>query len=145
MEGTDRFTTRNGEVAAKVIDGEAILINLATGMYYSMGDVGGTVWSLIENNSNVEEIIANVAAGYKVEHGRARADVEALLSELLEENLIVVSPSSDTDNAVTAVAASEATSEYAKPSLKKFGDMAEMFALDPPLPGLARGQEASSA
>jgi hypothetical protein len=145
MEGNDRFTTRNGDVAAKVIDGEAILINLTTGMYYSMGDVGGTVWSLIENNSSVNEIADIVTAHYDVDHGRARADVEALVTELLEENLVVVSRSGDEKNSNNVPASGEATRRYARPSLRKFGDMAEMFALDPPLPGLAQSDKVTSA
>ena len=32
------------EVAAKVMDGEAILINLSSGIYYSMDKVGGVLW-----------------------------------------------------------------------------------------------------
>ena len=36
----ERFRVNTEEVAAKVIDGEAIIINLTTGVYYSMDGVG---------------------------------------------------------------------------------------------------------
>ena len=47
------FRPREEEIASKVIDGEAIIINLANGVYYSMDKVGamsgtcsrlGTTW-----------------------------------------------------------------------------------------------------
>ncbi len=40
----DRLRPREEEVASKVIDGEAIIINLANGVYYSMDKVGALVW-----------------------------------------------------------------------------------------------------
>jgi hypothetical protein len=55
------------EVAAKMIDGEAILINVKNGLYYSTDQVGGFVWSLIENQQDMEAIVAAVAQTYVVE------------------------------------------------------------------------------
>ena len=37
------------------------------------------------------------------------------------------------------LAAATAKDTYAKPELRKFGDMAEIFAMDPPLPGVGKG------
>ena len=62
----ERLVVRRGEVAAKVIDGEAILINLSTGLYYSMGKVGGRVWSLIEQNRNSRDIASAISAEYEI-------------------------------------------------------------------------------
>ena len=42
---TEKFVRANpDEVAAKVVQGEAIIINLATGVYYSMTGVGAAAW-----------------------------------------------------------------------------------------------------
>ena len=46
LSDTDTHLVPNvAEVAAKVMDGEAILINLANGMYYSMDGAGGFLWT----------------------------------------------------------------------------------------------------
>ena len=145
----ERLVVRGGEVAAKVIDGEAILINLSTGLYYSMGKVGGRVWSLIEQNRNSRDIASAISAEYEITAAAAANDVAELVEQLAAEKLIDAGPEdAETEQLVdrnldqyfdwhrrngTARAA------YAKPELRKFGDMAEIFAMDPPLPGLAKG------
>jgi Coenzyme PQQ synthesis protein D (PqqD) len=84
----DHLQPRGDEVAAKVIDGEAIIINLANGIYYSMDKVGGLIWEMIEGKQTLEEIITATVARYDVSREQAQVDVELLVNELLRENLI---------------------------------------------------------
>ncbi len=44
----DMLKPNDTHVAAKVFDGEAIIMNLTTGMYFSADKVGASVWELIE-------------------------------------------------------------------------------------------------
>lgn len=122
------------DVAAKVVDGEAILINLTSGLYYSMDKVGGLVWSLIAGGSSVALVAQAVAASYSIPVDRARDDVRRLVQQLLAEKLIAVAAGTG----VTAPAAPAPTNsgQYQAPKLTRFDDMADMFALDPPLPEL---------
>ena len=123
------------QVAAKVMDGEAILINLGTGAYYSIPSTGGFIWSLVEQKLSVDEIVRAVAAHYNVTREQAEVDVLRLGEELHAERLVTVS----TGATASGVAPQPVCSPlpYQVPTLEKFTDMAEMFALDPPLPGLA--------
>jgi hypothetical protein len=121
-------------VAAKVMDGEAILINLGTGAYYSIPSTGGFIWSLIEKKFSLKEIVRNVAANYDIDRDQAERDVMQLCGELHSEGLVLVSPTGNTETNLPALSTRLA---YQIPSLEKFTDMAEMFALDPPLPGLS--------
>jgi hypothetical protein len=139
ISSNDRLGIRRGEVAAKVIDGEAILINLTTGLYYSMGKVGGRVWSLIEQNCNTEDIAAAITTEYDVPAATAGSDVQALVTQLAAENLIDVNPAGAAAQGSAKVASVAGKASYVKPELRKFSDMAEIFAMDPPLPGLAKG------
>jgi Coenzyme PQQ synthesis protein D (PqqD) len=134
----ERLGTRRGEVAAKVIDGEAILINLATGMYYSMGKVGGRIWSLIEEGCSTEDIAATIVSEYDVSAETAGADVEDLVGQLAAERLIEVKPADTASHDSRKIDITAGDAPYAKPELRKFSDMAEVFAMDPPLPGLAK-------
>jgi hypothetical protein len=121
-------------VAAKVMDGEAILINLGTGAYYSIPSTGGFIWSLIEKKFSLNEIVRSVAANYDIDRDQAERDVMQLCGELHSEGLVLVSPTGNTETNLPALSTRLA---YQIPSLEKFTDMAEMFALDPPLPGLS--------
>jgi coenzyme PQQ synthesis protein D (PqqD) len=133
---TDVIGANEQQVAAKIMDGEAILIHLGTGAYYSMGSAGGFIWSLVENRLSIKDIVTAVTEHYEVTRDRAEADVLRLSEELCVEGLALVC----TGTAATAAAspASGARLAYEAPALEKFTDMAEMFALDPPLPGLSK-------
>ncbi len=129
------LVVNNQDVAAKVVDGEAILINLTSGLYYSMDKVGGFVWSMFDPGSSVAQIADAVAARYSVPPAQAREDVRRLARELLGENLVAVS--TGTPGAAPPAGPSGAKPQpYVTPTLVRFDDMADMFALDPPLPEL---------
>lgn len=125
------------EVAAKVVEGEAILINLTNGMYYSMDSVGGFIWSLIEGKHDLEAISAAVAQRYDVAADTAKQDVEALTQQLLDEKLVVPAEGEAPARPAETEAA-PATEAYAAPQLDKYDDMVDLFALDPPLPELSK-------
>jgi Coenzyme PQQ synthesis protein D (PqqD) len=123
------------QVAAKVMDGEAILINLSTGAYYSIGSSGGFIWSLIERRLSIRDISRAVAQHYEVALSQAETDVLRLSAELRAEGLVSVAA----NDVVAGIAPAAAGTRlpYESPALEKYTDMAEMFALDPPLPGLS--------
>jgi Coenzyme PQQ synthesis protein D (PqqD) len=122
------------EVAAKVIDGEAIIINLANGMYYSMDKVGALIWEMLEGEHSLEEVVTAVAARYDVSREQAQADVERLATELLQENLLLES-SDAAPPRKTSEAGIQPKSPYETPQLNIYRDMGDLLALDPPVPG----------
>ena len=142
LSPSDVIQANEQQVAAKVMDGEAILINLTTGAYYSIPSTGGFVWSLIERGMSIDDIAGGVALHYAVPREQAAADVLQLANQLVDEGLAAVAP----DGAVSAAVPQPDGSPlaYEAPSIEKFTDMAEMFALDPPLPGLANNPSTKS-
>lgn len=122
-------------VAAEVLDGEAIIINLATGIYYSMDGVGGTMWELIESGRSLDEIVAATVARYDVSPERVEEDVRQVAEELVREELVTVS---DLEPAGPAEEPSPGHQKlpYERPELKTYRDMGDLLALDPHLPGM---------
>jgi Coenzyme PQQ synthesis protein D (PqqD) len=136
MEGHRRLCPNELEVAAKVIDGEAIIIRLSDGMYFSLNSAGSLVWELIERRETVGEIQAALLARSNAIEQEVRDDVTRLANELLRENLVTTT---DDSGSVTAseLPAAEGKQPYESPQLQKYQDMADLLALDPPAPGLA--------
>src|SRR3970040_1383693 len=66
VRGSDRYRVHDEEVAAKVIDGEAIIINLTTGVYYSLDPTGSEVWSLLEAGHDLDAIAGHLGGRYDV-------------------------------------------------------------------------------
>ena len=129
------FRPREEEVASKVIDGEAIIINLANGVYYSMDKVGAHVWDLLQAGHNLEEVIKAITARYDVSREQAESNVRELVQELVQESLVVAS-----ENGVSAAAQEQIEEQekipYELPKLNIYRDMGDLLALDPPVPGL---------
>ena len=131
---TDRICANEPDIASKIIDGEAILINLQTGDYYSLRDAGAVIWHAVRGHRTLSEILQTVAAHYQEESADLEADVADLLDRLKDENLVRLS---DRDHATDLEAwmPSAPRAPYQKPTLEKFTDMQELLALDPPTPG----------
>ena len=132
----DYLQPRENDVAAKVMDGEAIIINLANGVYYSMDKVGGLIWELVERKYSLEEMITATLAQYDVSRGQAQGDIEELLDELLRESLVTVSNDGSKSDGKRELA-QQAKLPYETPQLHTYRDMGDLLALDPPIPGLA--------
>ena len=123
------------EVAARVIDGEAIMINLSNGTYYSMNDAGGFIWEMIEHKLSLGKMAESVAAHYDVSADQARADVERLVTELVDEHLVILEENPDPEGEGWE-REPEQILAYESPQLVIYRDMADLLALDPPTPGL---------
>ncbi len=135
MELNQRLEPVAEEVAAKVIDGEAILINLATGVYYSMDKAGALIWEMIAEKHSLQQIVAALVARYAVSTDQAEADLKRLADELLQENLVKLA---ENGAAPAGAIASNGTEKvaYEAPILNIYRDMGDLLALDPPTPGL---------
>jgi hypothetical protein len=129
-----RLQPNREEVAAKVLDGEAIMINLSNGTYYSMDKVGGFVWELLEEGHALPEIVAAIAARYDVAQEQAQSDVERLAAELIEEKLVIPSNSASSREELQQQFSERLS--YEAPVLHIYRDMADLLALDPPMPGM---------
>jgi len=123
------------EIIFKVFDGEAILINAAKGICYSLENVGGLIWEMIQEAHNFKEIVRAIVARYDASPKQVEADVERLVKELIEENL--VSLSNDQSSARNCPEPQQQQKlPYTSPQLTIYRDMGDLLALDPPMPGL---------
>ena len=128
----DSFEPRADRAAGDVIDGEAIIINLETGVYYSMQGAGGRVWAMLAGHRTVRSMIDEMVMTYEVTADVVSADIHAVLRQLLDEGLI--QRSSEPSDTI-AVGAAE-RQPYQRPRLEIYRDMQDLLALDPPAPGM---------
>lgn len=124
------------DVAAKVIDGEAVIIRFSDGLYFALGGPGSLVWELIEQRRTPAEIVAAVAAGYDAPEARIREDLTGLVEELVRERLVTTTAEGP---AAGGPAARAGRQPYDRPVLQRYQDMADLLALDPSAPGMADG------
>jgi len=130
-----RLRLNEQEVAAKVIDGEAIIINLANGIYYSMDKVGALIWEMLAGGHSLAEVTTAVLARYDITREQTEADMQKLAAELMQENLLVVSQDAPAFLNGSTIEFPEKL-PYEAPQLNIYRDMGDLLALDPPTPGL---------
>lgn len=132
-----RYAVRAEEVAARRFDDEVVVVHLGTCTYYSASGSGAEAWTGIEAGRPVGEVAAAIAELYGVDTTRAVEDVQRFVARLLEEGLVTpVSEARGPDE--PAPARSPNGGAYEPPELHAYRDMADLLALDPPLPELDR-------
>jgi hypothetical protein len=137
MEHENRTIHPNhANVLAKVVDGEAILINVGTGTYYSLTGIGGRVWQWIEADKSIDEMVLALTRNYDVTPEDALKDISALVADLTTEGLVTTSAGKDTVKPPAAATESPPKTPYETPQLDIYRDMQDLLALDPPMPGL---------
>ena len=76
-------------VSAQLED-EAVVLGLAKGMYYGMGEVAARIWGLLQEPRLLGEVRDVVVAEFEVSPEQAAADIVAFVDELIAEGLAEV-------------------------------------------------------
>ena len=84
------YPTRAEAVAFRVIDGEAVLLDLDNGVYYTLNEVGTLAWGLCDGLTSTEVIVTAITDEYQVDTEAAREDLQELLSDLASEGLVTI-------------------------------------------------------
>src|ERR1041385_7649061 len=126
-----RFRVNTPTVTHETIDGEAVIINLDSGNYYSLVEAGSFIWSLVERGASASELQQVVQQTYQGDASDIDRGVQELLVQLQQENLIV-----PVDGAVEPAEVLPSSNGHEKPLfnaplLNKFSDMQELLLLDP--------------
>src|SRR5436309_457609 len=129
---TMRHRVNSPNVIHETIEGEVILIDLKTGTYYSLRDVGAAVWEAIERGADADEIHAVLKLRYSGSEQEMGEALRGLLAELEGEGLI--RPDEGTTPTVErALAATDGgrRAPFRPPALEKHTDMQDLILLDP--------------
>jgi hypothetical protein len=77
------------DVVFRELDGEAVILDLASGSYFGLNDVGTRVWQLIDQGSTIERVLDTVAEEYEADRETIVRDVLRLIDELRARGLLV--------------------------------------------------------
>jgi hypothetical protein len=86
-EGSRALQVSEGVVAAD-LDGEAVLLNVETGVYFGLDPVGTQVWQLLATGLDEEAIIERLLSEYDVAADTLTRDVAGFLSQLEAKGLV---------------------------------------------------------
>jgi hypothetical protein len=133
MFGETLYRVNSPSVIGEVLDGEAIIVNLDSGAYYSLDGAGAEVWPAAQAGATLADLVDLVAAKYDGEAETIAAGIAALVEELVTENLLVAHGTAGDRSAVLYAAAPPDGNRppFVKPVLQKYTDMADLLLLDP--------------
>jgi coenzyme PQQ synthesis protein D (PqqD) len=124
-----RYVVRSPAVVHETIDGEAVIINLETGAYFSVEGRGAIAWQQLVAGASPADVATMLAAGHDGDAGAIAAAVAQLVDSLRREGLI--RPDDPADGDPPAPAAAAPNPGLADLSLRVFTDLQELLLLDP--------------
>ena len=75
-------------VLYQTVGDEVVLLNMSTQQYFGLDGVATDVWQLLIEHKDIAVVTQRLTAMYSVDENTARADVQALISDLLAADLI---------------------------------------------------------
>ncbi len=131
MNRNHSFECNAPDVVFENFGDEAVILNLQSGHYFSLNGVGMAYWEYLVQAVPPHQIADHILACYSAggDGAAISRDLDELLEQLQSEGLI---RASNVLRAISDVTTTTALpSGYARPTLAKFDDVAEMLLLDP--------------
>ncbi len=79
---------RSSDVTFQVVAGEAILIRMSTGTYFSLNAVGTEFWNMLDGIQTVQEHATALATKYSVDVPMVVADLLELAGKMKADTLV---------------------------------------------------------
>ena len=81
----------NDDVLFQELQGEAVLLNLKSGVYFGLDPVGTRIWQLFAEHEVLSEVARVVVAEYDVAEDKCSEDLLKLVGDLEKQELVSVS------------------------------------------------------
>ena len=79
------------EVLSREMDGETVILNPETGIYFGLDPIGTQIWHLIQEQKTLESVCESLAQDYAVKKSRCQKDVFKLASDLYKSGIVEIS------------------------------------------------------
>jgi hypothetical protein len=118
-----RYMVSGPAIIAKDFGDEAIVANLDTGLFYSLGQSGAAVWTGLASGRTLSEIVATLAGADDANAGVA---VARFIGELVAEGLLKPRAAS-----VDTMWAPRVDADFQAPTIERFDDLQALLLIDP--------------
>ena len=82
------FLRQRPGVVSQVVEGEAVLLDIASGRYFALNPVGSRIWELCDGTRSAAEVVEAICGEFEVDEDVARADLGEIVDELRAEKLL---------------------------------------------------------
>lgn len=133
MTAKDRFKVNSPDVAWESFDGEAVIVNLQSGHYFSARGTAALIWRTLAGGASRSELDALMSLTFDAAPSEMQGPVGAFIADLLERALLVPLAAGDGASAAPSPAPSSpaAKTPFSAPVLDTYADMQDILLLDP--------------
>lgn len=78
------------DVVSEYLDGEAVLLHLGTGTYFTLNSSGSRIWQLIEGSTDITKLVETLSSEFDVDVETMTSDLDELISELGSRGLLLI-------------------------------------------------------
>lgn len=78
------------DVLCQDVGGEAVLLDLASESYFGLDPVGARIWTLLDQDQPLQQILETLCAEYDAPRERLQGDLIALVAQLAGAGLVTV-------------------------------------------------------
>jgi hypothetical protein len=82
------FLRPNPDVQGTTMDGETVLLDLSSGRYYTLNQLGSIIWEQCKKRQAISAIHAALCERFEVSAAQALDDLVALINKLIQEGLL---------------------------------------------------------
>ena len=86
----DTRLMRRKDIMTADMNGSAVTMDIATGKYYNLGETGGVIWNLLDQEKTVEEVITALTAEYNISKEQCEKEITPFLESLVTKGLLIV-------------------------------------------------------
>ena len=72
----------------RILGDEAVILNLASGTYFGLDEVGTRMWQLMSEHSSTDKVIEVMLEEYEVEESVLQSDLDQLVKDLTDKGLV---------------------------------------------------------
>ena len=87
----DSTVAPSDDAVFREMDGESVLLNLETGMYFGLDDVGTRVWRLAADNGSLRAVRERLVEEYDADPATIERDLLGLAEALVSKGLWILS------------------------------------------------------
>lgn len=88
--GDDTMITRSGSLLVAQVHDETVMMDIPSGRYYGLDDIGSDIWKRLESPRKFGELVDALAAEFDAEHAIIAADVRKLLAIMASHRVVKI-------------------------------------------------------
>jgi coenzyme PQQ synthesis protein D (PqqD) len=77
------------DVVWRELEGEAVLLDLGSGIYFGLNEVGTRIWQLLDQGCATEAVLSTIVGEFEVDRAEAEDGFRRLIDELRARGLVI--------------------------------------------------------